>query len=150
MGIIMALKKRYNYLYLKDFLEFYDLSDEVKTRNKQQAQHLRAGTAVVDYGNPAHLLNAANYMKVAWDAIVPNTINFFLSRLKSCSLKGLMVRKIRAMNWRWKGLENLQIFFNLEELEHYFYIDNENNEEFIAAILKEVEIDLATTMRIKD
>jgi hypothetical protein len=28
MGIIVALKKQYKYLYLKDVLDFYELDDE--------------------------------------------------------------------------------------------------------------------------
>jgi hypothetical protein len=30
MGIIIALKKLYKYLYLKDVLDFYELNDEAK------------------------------------------------------------------------------------------------------------------------
>jgi hypothetical protein len=30
MGIIVALKKRYKYLYLKDVPDFYELDDEAK------------------------------------------------------------------------------------------------------------------------
>jgi hypothetical protein len=34
MGIIVALKKRYKYVYLKDVLDFYKLDDEAKNRKK--------------------------------------------------------------------------------------------------------------------
>jgi hypothetical protein len=44
-------------------------------------------------------------------------------------------------------LENLHISFNLEELEHYFHIDDKNHEEYISNILEEVEIDLEETMQ---
>jgi tRNA splicing ligase len=44
-------------------------------------------------------------------------------------------------------LEKLHISFNLEELEHYFHIDNGNNEEFIAALLEDVETNLEATMQ---
>ena len=74
MGIIAALKKRYKYLYLNDVLSFYDLDAELKEMKKHAGVRLRRGAAGVDYGNPAHLLDAANYVKASWDAITPQTI----------------------------------------------------------------------------
>ena len=74
MGIIAALKKRYKYLYLKDVLGFYELDKDLKARKKEQAKRLPRGAAEVAYGNPAHLLDAAQYIKVAWDAISDTTI----------------------------------------------------------------------------
>ena len=69
MGIIAALK----YLYLKDVLDFYEL-DEAKSRKKDQGRRLRRGAAGVFYGNPAHLLDAASYVKEAWDSVSPSSI----------------------------------------------------------------------------
>jgi hypothetical protein len=40
MGIIVVLKKRFKYLYLKDVLDFYELDEEVKLRKKMQGQRL--------------------------------------------------------------------------------------------------------------
>ncbi len=74
MGIIVALKKRYKYLYLKDVLDFYKLDDEVKNQKKDQGRRLRRGTAGVHYGNPAHLLNVASYVKDTWDSISQTSI----------------------------------------------------------------------------
>ncbi len=69
MGIIAALKKRYKYLYLKDVLDFYQLDDDVKARKRDQGWRLRRGSAGVLYGNPVQLLDAANYVKEAWDSV---------------------------------------------------------------------------------
>ena len=74
MGIIAALKKRYKYLYLKDVLGFYELDKDLKARKKEQAKRLPRGAAGVAYGNPAHLLDAAQYIEVAWDAILDTAI----------------------------------------------------------------------------
>ena len=73
MGIIAALKKRYKYLYLKDVLSYYDLDSELKEL-KKAGSCLRRGAAGVEYGHPAHLLDAANYVKTSWDAITAQTI----------------------------------------------------------------------------
>ncbi len=40
MSIIVALKKRFKYLYLKDVLDFYELDEEAKLRKKMQGQRL--------------------------------------------------------------------------------------------------------------
>ena len=63
MGIIAALKKRYKYLYLSDVLAFCALEEEAKNQKKELGQRLRRGAAGVFYGNPAHLLDAARYVK---------------------------------------------------------------------------------------
>jgi hypothetical protein len=65
MGIIVALKKRFKYLYLKDVLDFYELDEEAKLRKKMQGRRLRRSVVGVAYGNPAHLLDAVSYVKEA-------------------------------------------------------------------------------------
>jgi hypothetical protein len=40
MGIIIALKKRFKYLYLKDVLDFYELDEEAKLQKKMQGRRL--------------------------------------------------------------------------------------------------------------
>ena len=74
MDIIAARKKRYKYLYLKDDLDFYELDENLKARKKEQAKRLPGGAAGVAYGNPAHMLDADQYAKIAWDAISNATI----------------------------------------------------------------------------
>ena len=65
MGVIVALKKRYKYLYFKDILDFYELDENLKTHKKEQAKRLFRGAAGVAYGNPDHMLDAAEYIKLA-------------------------------------------------------------------------------------
>jgi hypothetical protein len=74
MGIIVALKKRFKYLYLKDVLDFYELDGEVKLQKKMQGWRLRRGAAGVAYRNPTHLLDAASYVKEAWQSVSPSSI----------------------------------------------------------------------------
>ena len=74
MGIIAALKKRIKYLYLKDVLDFFELDEEAKLRKKRQGRRLRRGVVGVAYGNAAHLLDAASYVKEAWQSVSPSSI----------------------------------------------------------------------------
>lgn len=73
-GIIAALKKRVKYLYLKDVFEYFELDEAQKQHKRTQAQMLPRGAAGTAYGNPAHILDAANYVKKAWDDITNDTI----------------------------------------------------------------------------
>ena len=74
MGIIAALKKRYKYLYLKDVLDFCDLDESVRIHKTEQGKRLPRGAAGVAYGKPAHLLDAAHYVKQAWEFISDTSI----------------------------------------------------------------------------
>ena len=51
---------------------------------KAQGKSQRRGAAGVEFGNPAHLMDAAGYIKEAWDAISPATIrnSFYKADLK--------------------------------------------------------------------
>ena len=77
MEIIAALKK---YLYRNDVLNFYELDNKLKAHQKEQANRLPQDAAGVVYGNPVHLLDAAQYVKLAWDSIsdatIKNAFNF--------------------------------------------------------------------------
>ena len=64
MEIIAALKK---YLYLNDVLDFYELGSKLKAHKREQANRLPRGAASVAYGNPIHLVDAAQCIKLAWE-----------------------------------------------------------------------------------
>jgi len=87
MGIIAALKKRYKYLYLKDILDFYELDEQLKQRKKELGKRLRRGAAGVSYKNPAHLLDAASYVKEAWDSVSSNSIKNAFSKAELMNLE---------------------------------------------------------------
>ncbi len=87
MGIIAALKKRFKYLYLKDVLDFYELDEEAKLRKKMQGRKLQRGAVGVAYGNPAHLLDAASYVKEAWQSMSPSSIKNAFIKAKIMTLK---------------------------------------------------------------
>ena len=64
MKIIAALKK---YLYLNDVLDFYELGNKLKAHKREQANRLPRGAASAAYGNPIHLVDAAQCINFAWE-----------------------------------------------------------------------------------
>jgi hypothetical protein len=99
MGIIAALKKRFEYLYLKDVLDFYELDEEAELRKKMQGRKLRHGAAGVAYRNPAHLLDAASYVKEAWQFVSPSSIKnaFIKAEIMTLEADQEVVNKIEDL-----------------------------------------------------
>lgn len=147
MGIIAALKKRYKYLYLKDVLEFYELDENSKIHKKEQSKRLRRGAAGVAYGNPAHLLDAAHYVKHAWDAISSESIkNAFKKAELQLTNEDNTNEEIDHMTPELvQSFESLQITINQDEMEQFLHVDDENSEEFAQAILEDVDDLLKTS-----
>jgi hypothetical protein len=104
MGIIVALKKRHKYLYLNDVLDFYELNDEAKNRKKNQGRRLRRRAAGVYYGNLTHLLDAASYVKDAWDSVSQTSIKNAFIKVELMNLeqnwKPIMKLMTYAPNFR--------------------------------------------------
>jgi hypothetical protein len=69
-----GVKKRDKFMYLKNALSFYVLPEDLKQLKLLAGGNLRRGAAGVEFGNPAHLLDAANIIKSCWDSITPATI----------------------------------------------------------------------------
>jgi hypothetical protein len=156
MGIIAALKKRYKYLYLKDVLDFYQLDDEAKARKKEQARRLRRGSAGVLYGNPAHLLDAANYVKEAWDSVSEASIR---NAFRKAELMPSELRMEDRMEDEYNNtdieydmmnaFEELNLCIDSSELNEFIHADDENNEMFAASVLEDVE-EVMETMNISE
>jgi hypothetical protein len=75
MGIIAALKKRYKYLMLREVIAYHDLPQEAKATMMQYASRMRRGTAGVNFGKPATLLDAARYAVQAWSDVSQQSLN---------------------------------------------------------------------------
>jgi hypothetical protein len=56
-------------------MEYNDQDKAQKECKCAQAQRLPRGAAGAAFGNPAHLLDAANYVQCAWDAVTSTTIS---------------------------------------------------------------------------
>ena len=143
LGIIAALKKRYKFLYLKDVLEFYELNEDAKKGLKFQEKSQRKGAAGVAYGKPAHLLDAARYLKQAWSAISPQTIKnaFQKADLKiwNQAEEEPSEEIINLMEELVSGFKNLKVSLSSEEIEGNIQQDHIDHPEYQAALGKEVD-----------
>ena len=152
MGIIAALKKRYKYLYLKDVLDFYQLDDEAKARKKEQARRLPRRSAGVLYGNPAHLLDAANYVKEAWDSVSEASISNAFKKAELMSKELCMEDECNDTDIEdevMNAFETLNLNIESSELDEFVHADDENNEKFAAAVLEDVK-ELLETMNVSE
>jgi hypothetical protein len=134
-------------LYLKDVLDFYELDDEAKNRKKDQGQRLRQGDVGVLYGNLAHLLDVASYVKDAWDSVSQTSIKNVFVKEKLMNLKPKLEasNKVDDLCTEFsKAMEFLNLFVDPSELEEFVHIDNEDNEEY--AELLEMMTIVETTM----
>ena len=140
LGIIAALKKRYRYLYLKDILNFHELDNNTKKALKTQGKAQRRGAAGVSFGNPAHLMDAAGYIKEAWDNVSPSTIrNAFISADLKMNL-GVEVQTYDV------NIQDVIVGFNVvnidvtsADFEATLDIDTEGNPEYQAALVEEAD-----------
>ena len=81
MGIIAALKKRYKYFMMRDILGFHNLSPTMQNKPRQQGTTIRRGAAGVCNAKSTTMVDAAKYIKEAWDSTTVTTmINSFSKR----------------------------------------------------------------------
>ncbi len=150
MGIIIALKKRFKYLYFKDVFDFYELDEEAKFRKKMQGRRLRHGAVGVAYGNPAHLLDAASYVKEAWQSVSPSSIKnaFIKAEIMTLEADQEAVNEIEDLVTEVaQAIAALNLFVGQDKLEEFVHVDDENSEEFATAVLEDVE-ELMEMMKI--
>ncbi|KAI6647728.1 hypothetical protein LOD99_8569 [Oopsacas minuta] len=137
MGIIAALKKRYKYLYLQDVLDYYDLVEDFKARKKEQAKRLPRGAAGVVYGKLVHLLDAAFYVKHAWDLVSDTSISnsFIKAELGSLTLQGSVDEEVNAKSDILQRFRSVNIVIEEDELNEFMHIHDKNNEKYPQARL---------------
>jgi len=152
MGIIATLKKRYKYLYLKDILDFYKLDEQLKQRKKELGKRLQRGAARVSYGNPTHLLDAASYVKGAWDSVSSSSIKNAFSKAELMNLEpepGAKSENSIITTELAQTIESLNLSINQLELEEFVHIDDESNEKYAIAVLEDLE-ELLESMKINE
>ena len=74
MGVIVAIKKRYKFFFLKDLHLFCQLDNDNKQLIKEEGTKFRRVSVGICYGRPATFLDAANYVKEEWDKVADETI----------------------------------------------------------------------------
>jgi len=152
MGIITTLNKPYKYLYFKDILDFYELDEQLKQRKRELGKRLRRGATGVSYENPAHLLDVASYVKEAWDFVSSSSIKIAFSKAELMNLKpepGAESENNVIATELAQTIESLNLSINQSELEKFVHIDDESNEEYVAAVLEDVE-ELLELMKINE
>ena len=151
MGIIAALKKRYKYLYLKNVLDFCDLDESVRIHKTEQGKRLPRGAAGVAYGRPAHLLDAAHYVKQAWEFISATSIrNSFNKAQLLTPMAGGVDEEPDFIPELLLSFRALDIAIDNDELDEFMHIDDEKNEEYSEALLEDVNTALAAVQSGED
>ncbi|CAK8685111.1 unnamed protein product [Clavelina lepadiformis] len=122
---------------------------------KEQAKRLPRGAAGVAYGNPAHLLDAAHYVKQAWDLISDASVrNSFNKAQLITPLDGGVDEEANFMSDMSEILrcfKSMHISIDKDELERFMLdVDDENNEEYSQAILGDVNEVLETMQTEND
>ena len=142
-GIIAALKKGYKHLHLQDVLSFYEMQDELKQLKKEAGSRLRRGAAGVEYGNPATLFDAANYVKICWDMICPETIK---NCFKKAALMGLESQPEVLIDHEINNDTIVELLLgmrclnlSIEEIDEYLHNDDETSLLYTEEVLNDVD-----------
>jgi len=117
-----------------------------------QGWRLQRGAAGVAYGNLAHLLDAARYVKEAWQFVSLNSIKnaFIKAEIMTLEADQEAVNEIEDLGTEVaQAIVVLNLSIGQDELKEFVHVNNENNEKFAAAILEDVE-ELLETMKIAE
>ena len=117
--------------------DFYKLDENLKACKKEQAKRLPRRAAGVAYSSPAHILNAAHYIKLAWDAILDATIK--INKAELVTLKGGAHKEVDMMADLLCNFKALNIPIDESStLDEFVHVYDENSEEFSHEILDDV------------
>jgi hypothetical protein len=88
------------------------------------------------------LLDAANYVKEAWQSVSPNSIKNAFIKAKIMTLKAdqEVVNEIEDFVTEvTQAIAALNLSVGQDELEEFVHVDDENSEKFAAAVLEDIE-----------
>ena len=117
-------------------LSFYELSGDEKATLKAQGGMKRRGSAGVRFGNPAHLLDAAKYVKEAWDNLSPISVeNCFRKADISIEYQEEMrlVQDIAGDEQIYQLVEGMEEL-SVEDINGFVHADDADSTEFVEAI----------------
>jgi len=99
-----------------------------------------------------HILDAASYVKEAWDFVSSSSIKNAFSTAELMNLESEpgaeSENNVIAIELA-QTIESLNLSINQSKLEEFVHIDDESNEEYAAAVLEDVE-ELLESMKIND
>ena len=119
-------------------MDFYKLDENLKTSKKEQAKRLPRGAAGVAYGNPARVLNVAQYVKIAWDAISDATIKNAFNKAELLNLAGGTDEQVDMMADLLRCFKALNIPIDESTIDEFVHVDDENSKEFSHEIMEDV------------
>ena len=134
-------------------MNFYELDENLKARKKEQAKKIPRRAAGATYSNPAHMLDAAQYIKLAWDAISDATIKNAFNKAELVTLKGGAQEEVDMMTDLLCSYKALNIPIDESTLDEFVHVHDENSEEFshkISDDVNEVLESIQTTNDNKD
>ena len=111
-------------------MNFYELDKNLKVCKKEQAKRLPRGAAGVVYGNFIHMLDAGQYIKLAWDMISDATIKNAFNNAELVTLKGGAHEEVDMMADLLCSLKALKILIDESTLDKFVHVDDKNSEDF--------------------
>jgi hypothetical protein len=98
------------------------------------------------------LLDASSYVKETWDFVLSSSIKNAFSKAELMNLepepRAESENNVIATELA-QTIESLNLSINQSELEEFVHIDDESNEEYVAAVLENVE-ELLESMKINE
>ena len=127
-------------MYLKDVTDFYGFDATLKQAMHDQAKRLKRGASGVAQGQSANLLDAAFYVKRAWDDISQTTImNCFAKANLGLSLAIEQDNENVEIHNLVEMLRNLSIPIESSEIEEFIDADEESSPQFSEVLQEEIE-----------
>ena len=111
-------------------MNFYKLDENLKVCKKEQAERFAGGAAGVVYGNLIHMLDAGQYIKLAWDTISDVTIKNTFNNAELATLKGGAHQEVDMMADLLCSLKALNVLIDESTLDNFVHVDDKNREDF--------------------
>jgi hypothetical protein len=116
------------------------LKEDEKMALKVHGKNLRRGSAGVQFGNPSHLLDAAKYVKEAWDSILPISIEHCFGKA-DISIKfqdktrpEQDINKTEQIYELIEGMEALAV----KDIDAFVHANDHDASEFVEAIKEDI------------
>ena len=96
------------------------------------------------------MLDAAQYVKIAWGAILDETIKNAFNKAELLNLVGGTAKEVNVMADLLRSFKALHIPVNESAMDEFVHVDDENSEEFSHEILDYVNDVLERMQTVND
>ena len=105
----------------------------------EQGKKQRRGSAGVSFGSSAHILDAARYIKNAWENISPITIkNAFIKADLNIALAGELAVPDLCIDVLINKLAAIKINLTIQEFDETLQLDEEKNNDYQNCLVEEI------------